>query len=201
MLEPTQLEKTELLSEKDGCKVWATTDRDIAVMEWASEEACQIAYDLHELTRKHALSTNFRDRLGRRELVVRRLELLNLALVARCTVHDTHLEFLDSSGTPMEKGEVERIPDVTSSRLEVIEDAAAHVARCVRAHLAAAGVTDLELRLQFGLGGQGETLLQVINPLSCRLGTGDMSALDMWVGGVPDDSVIDLSRSGDQANP
>lgn len=183
MHEPLQVEKTDLIGVTDGCEHWATNDPDIGVMEWESEIACQVAFRLQELIKKHALSTNFLDRLGNHALIVRQLQLLPVLLVPRCTVHDTHLEISDGAGTLLEKREAKLLSGVTHSRLEVMVDTATHVARSVRAHLAGAGVTALSMPMRFGLGGQGECLLQVINPLACDLGLKDMSALYKQLGG------------------
>ncbi len=196
MQRPEPLEKTSLISKSEGCKLWATNDYDVAILEFESEAACNVAVRLQELVRKHALMTNFIERGGATNLIVRSLEPIGLKVVARTTANDTQLSYEGSQGQPLEMDDVVRYPGATPSRREMMEDTATHVARSLRAHLADDGVTDLTVRLEFGLGGQGECLLQVINPLLCDFGNPEMSVVYAQLGGGFGGSAIDVPRPG-----
>lgn len=195
------LEKTDLLSETDEYKVWQTNDYDIAMIEYEDEATAQVVMKLQELVRKHALCTNFMERRGSRTFIVRKLDPLPVKLVAHCTLNDTVVSYESAQGVPLEMAEVVRVPGVTPSRREMMEDTVAHVARSLRGHLMDDGVTELTVRLEFGLGGQGECILQMIRPFQCDLGTSNMLALYSQLGGGSFDTASDVSRSGPQAAP
>lgn len=190
------LEKTDLLSESEGLKVWQTNDYDIAMLEFNDESTGQVVMRLQEIVRKHALSTNFMERRGYRTFIVRKLDPIPVKVVARCSPNDTALSYESSEGVPLEMQDVIRIPGVTPSRREMMEDTTAHVARSLRAHLADDGVTEVTVRLEFGLGGQGECILQMINPLQCDLGDSSMSELYSQLGGGSIDAITHLPGSG-----
>lgn len=190
------LQKTDLVLEAEGYKVWQTNDYDIAMLEFDDESTGEVATRLQELVRKHALCTSFMERRGYRTFIVRKLDPLPVRLVARCTAHDTALSYESIQGVPLEMADVIRIPGVTPSRREMMEDTAAHVARSLRAHLLDDGVTEVTVRLEFGLGGQGECVLQMVNPLHCDLGRSTMSELYVQLGGGSVDSATHVPRSG-----
>lgn len=180
-----QLEKGQLFYSTEGCQIFATSDPEVALMEWERSEVCRVASLLHELLRRHALSTNFLEEWSESALAVKRLDRLQLTVAVRCGRHETALKWIGTAGTVLEKDEALRIPDVNPARLDMMQDTAVHAARSLRAHLAVLGGESPQLHLTFGLGPVGECLLEVINPLACDFGTEDYDTLYSQLGGNP----------------
>lgn len=174
------IQKGDLMRNLPGCKVWATNDSDLAIMEWDQEESGELAYQIQRLLRRHALSTNFMDRLSRASLVVRQLELLPLAVVAKSAAAETALEFYGSAGGRLDPADLNEVPGAKPTRLDMITDTATHAARSLRAYVH----SDVELRLSFGIGPDGQCLLAVINPLECHLGSATTADLITKLGGA-----------------
>lgn len=180
-----ELEVGDLLYATDGCSIYATNDLNLAVMEWEDEGACRLSQSLHQIIKSHALATNYMGKLGAQRLIVRRLEPLPVTVTVRADPHEIALELLTDDGQAIPLEAAAEVPGIKEKRLDMIVDTAQHVARTLRAHLAPTGVEHLELKLSFGIGTQGECLLQMPNPLVCSLGTTDYNALCTQLGGDP----------------
>lgn len=180
-----ELEVGELLYATEGVSTYATNDENLAVMEWETEPLCRLSLRLHEIIRSHALFTNYIERLSARRLVVKRLEMLPVTVAVSTDPHDTSLRLLADGGVVIPLEEATEIPGLKPKRLDMMVDTAQHVARTMRAHLLLSGVQHVELKLSFGVGTQGECLLQMVNPLHCNLGTTDYEALCTQLGGDP----------------
>jgi hypothetical protein len=175
-----QIEATKgnLEFQAEGWALYATDNPDVQVLEWENECAARLAWALHEMLRRHALSTAGLGRLGDHAVYVKRLELIELMMEVDSTVNDTKLAFVGKMGTRFtDRKEAERVPGAKPTRLKTMEDAGLHAARALRAHLLPLGLTDLKLRFQFGVGPGGETLIQVPNPLDCDFGSTDLEAI------------------------
>ncbi len=178
-----ELQKGDVLFSTDGCRVYETNDGGLAMMEWEREEACELAFHLQRTLKRHALATNFRQRFGERTLVVRRLEPLSLTVLAQGAQHGARAAFVDAGGTALTREEAQRLLGGRRARLSVMEDAALHAVRTLRARLRPLGVDRLSLRLRFGLSNDGCCLLEVPNPLACDLGSADYEKLCAQLGG------------------
>jgi len=171
---PDLLEKAEELHRLEGCVIWSTTDRDLAFMIWDDPAVGRLANGLNRLLREHALSTNLVECRGETLMVVRLLELLPYHLVARSGGHETAVEIHNQS-------EVEIAPE----RLDMMQDAAQHAARSLRAHLAPQGISEVLVTLSYGITPKSDCVLQVINPLQCDFGSHDYGKVSNWLGGDP----------------
>ncbi|MDF2628456.1 MAG: hypothetical protein K0R39_2287 [Symbiobacteriaceae bacterium] len=172
-----EVNKLELEYQSEGWGLYSTDNDDVQVMQWENPAVAGCAWGMHQMLREHALSTNGIAQHGASGIIVRRLELLSLTVVVKCTAHDSDLSFLGSTGETLSPKEAQRIPGARPTRLSTMEDVGLHMARSLRAHLAPQGLTDLELRLHFGIEPGGACLLQVPNPLELSLGTTDYEAL------------------------
>lgn len=181
-----EVQKGEQVYSADGWAIYATNDEDLQVMEWEDPCACSLAFSLHRVLRGHALNSNCVSTFSANGLLVRRLKLLDITVVVKTARNDTTLTFLGSGGRALSRGEAEHVNGCKPSRVDVMEDVAAHAARSLRAHLAPLGLTDLELHFQFGISPGGETLLQVPNPLMCSFGNTDYEGLCQQLGGKED---------------
>lgn len=176
-MQELELNKGEQLFAGSGWGLFATDDKDLAIMQWEDKCAGRLAWDIHHMLKGHALSTNCVQRFGASGIVVKQLEMLAVTLRVQTTPTDTQITLLGEQGTELERKEAEQLPHVKPTRLATMEDVALHTARCLRAHLAPMGFAELDLRLQFGLAAGGETLLSVPNPLECSFGTEEYEAL------------------------
>ncbi|HYF79530.1 MAG TPA: hypothetical protein VD973_20685 [Symbiobacteriaceae bacterium] len=172
-----EVNKMELEYQAEGWALYSTDNDDVQVVQWENPAVGRCAWALHQMLRSHALSTNGIAPHGAGGIIVKRLELINLTVVVRCTANDSHLSFVDTTGETLSPKEAGRIPNARPSRLATMEDVGLHMARSLRAHLAPQGLQDLELRLHFGIEPGGACLLQVPNPLELSLGTTDYESL------------------------
>lgn len=172
-----EVEKGELQYQADGWAMYATDDDDLQIMEWEDGCAGKLAWMLHEMLRSHALSTNALQRMGDKSILVKRLELIPVTVHVTSTANSTDLKFIGSHGATLTPKEVKQVPLAKASRITVMEDVGLHTARSLRAHLAALGLTDLELNLHFGIEPGGACLLKVPNPLECSFGSTDHEAI------------------------
>lgn len=177
------VQKGERLWAGDGLAIYATDVPGMAIMEWEDPAVCEAAIHLNNLLKRHALAPNYLGRYDRRSILVRHLEPLNIKVAAEARPGDSSVTFLDSSGRPIAKHEVQRIDGVGKGRPEMIEDVAAHAVRSLRAHLTPHGVKRIRLNMTFGLAADGSCLLQVVNPLVCDLGSTKMEGLANLLGG------------------
>ena len=175
-MEELVVKKLEPEFKADGWALHATNDGDLQIIAWEDECACNLAFALSRMLKRHALSSNFVQRSGGTGLVVRRLEYFDFAVVVKATQSDSVVSFLDPDGAPLDKGALEAMPGV-KRRISAMEDVALHTARSLRAYLATLGVHELELRLHFGIAPDNAMLLQVPNPLECSFGSMDYEAL------------------------
>jgi len=177
------VEKMDPLLRIRGCQIWSTDQVNTAVMEWESESECRLALAIALLLRKHAVQTNFVRALGHSALLVIRLEPLGLGVSVRAAQGETVVTFVGPGGEKLDRAEAEALCAIKAPRFHAMEDAAAHAARSLRAHLAAMEVHELTLHLRFGTGPEHETLLQVINPAECDFGAIAPEALLTQLGG------------------
>lgn len=173
------IEKGEQLFQGDGWQVWATNQAGLALVEWSDEHLCEVAFRLQALLKRHALALNFVERLGSRSLVVRRVEPLAASVVAEVAPGETAVTFIGSDGASLSPEELRKAEGLKPDRIEMMEDAAAHAARSLRAYLKG----PLRIQLHFGRTDEGECLLQVVNPMECDLGTTDWETLADQLGG------------------
>lgn len=176
------LQKGTQLYGAEGWGLFATDDGAYAVMEWENECAARLAWLIHETLRRHALNTNGVQRYGSRGLLVRDLKMVEVTVVVRATEHDTELTLKGRSGAAIDRDKAARVPGAKPSRVATMEDVALHTARTLRAHLAPLGVNELSMQLHFGIGSNGECLLQVPNPLECSFGDVDDEAICSQLG-------------------
>jgi len=181
-LKVLEINKGDLVYTAEGWSLYQTDDDDVQIMEWDDVCAGKLAWFLHEMIRRHALSTNALQRHGTNGIAVKRLELIPLTVVVRSTANDTEISFVSSHGTAIDKHEAKRVPGAKPSRLTTMEDVALHTARSLRAHLAPMGLSDLGLHLHFGIEPGGACLLQVPNPLECSLGSTDYEKICAQLG-------------------
>jgi len=174
------VEKRQRLWTGAGMAVYATDRSDRQVVEFEDEIACEVSFRVHERLARHALPTSFEARLTGRSLLVQKTALLPVEVKAEAAPGQVRLTFLDG-GRAIAREEAEAA--LTPERLERIEDAAQQAARALRAHLSLRGVDRLRLHLRFGVTDEGACLMQVINPLECRLGTEDLREAAALLGG------------------
>jgi len=168
------LEKEKELQRLKGCAVWSTTDRDLAFMIWEEQSVGHLADVLNLLVKEHALSTNLVESRGDKLMVVRQLELLPYHLLASSGRHETTVEVHNPSQAK-----------ITPWQLDMMQDAAQHLARSLRAHLLPYGIRQTSVRLSYGLTRKDDCLLQVLNPLECDFGSQDYVQVANWLGGEP----------------
>ncbi len=171
---PDLLEKEEELQRIEGCSIWSTTDRDLAFMIWDAPSVSRLAAELDRLLRDHALSTNLVECRGNNLMVVRKLDLLPYHLEVRSGGHETTVDLHNQSKTEIETG-----------WRDMMQDAAQHAARSLRAHLAPRGIGEISVQLFYGLTRSNDCVLQVINPLQCDFGSQDYDQVTRWLGGDP----------------
>jgi hypothetical protein len=176
-----ELVRGSLLYSGPGYRIYGTDTDELAIMEWDDAAASELAFRLCSALRQHGLDTALVRRRGDRSLVIRRLEPFDLTVLTRSEGSESTASFQDGTGALLSREEVGRIPGVRASRLSVMEDAALHATRCLRARLHL--VSPMELRFRFGLGPGGECLLQPISPPECQFGTTDYTALSEAIGG------------------
>lgn len=172
-----EVNKLELEYQAEGWALYKTDNDDVQVVEWENPAVGRCAWALHQMLRSHALSTNGIAPHGAGGIIVKRLELIGLTVVVRCTANDSALSFEGSTGETLAPREAQRIPNARPGRLATMEDVGLHMARSLRAHLAPQNLHDLELRLHFGIEPGGACLLQVPNPLELSFGTTDYESL------------------------
>ncbi|MGE5673286.1 MAG: hypothetical protein ACM3XM_05315 [Mycobacterium leprae] len=157
-------------------------DDDTAIMEFANPEACQLAYAIQRTLKRHALCTNCLEPFdGKQSLLVRRIEPIPLTVLTRCVDGEARVEFRDRSGVKLDKPDAIQAGGIKPGCLDMIEDIALHTMRTLRAYFGPA--EGLALKLLFGRTASGETLLQVIDPDDCNLGSKDYAALCGQLGG------------------
>lgn len=176
-MQKVEVNKGEQVYAGEGWGLFASDVEDVAIMVWEDDRVGRFAWCLHQTLRSHALSTNGLQPFGHHGVAVKQLDLLELTLEVRTTHNDTQLTIFGRLGAPLNREEAERVPHCKPTRLATMEDVALHTARTLRAHLAPMGLTDLVLKLRFGIAKGGETLLQVVNPLDCDFGTTDYAEL------------------------
>jgi len=169
------LEKVDELQRLEGCTIWSTTDRDLAFMIWEDQSVGHLADILNRLIREHALSTNLVECRDDKLMVVRQLELLPYRIVTQSGGHETTVQIDNPSRVK-----------ISPERLDMMQDAAQHAARSLRAHLAPHGIGEISMTLSYGLTRTEDCLLQVINPLHCDFGSGDYALVSRWLGGDPE---------------
>lgn len=173
--------KRERLWTGAGVAVYATDRADRLILEFADEMACAAAVRIQEILAGHALATSFVARFTSRAVLIRKVQPLPVEVVADAGPGEVRLAFRDGD---RELSRAEAEAALAPERLERIEDAALHAARTLRAHLSLRGVPRLQLRVRFGLTDEGACLMQVINPLECRLGSEDMKEVFALLGGA-----------------
>ena len=178
MTEP--VEKGKRLWSGGGMAVYAADRPGRQIVEFDDETAGEAAFRIQELLARHALSTCFEARLSGRAFLVQKTTPLAVEVQAEAAPGRVDLTFLEGG---REIGREEAEARLAPERLQRIEDAAAHAARALRAHLSLRGVERLQLRMRFGLTDEGACLMQVINPLECRLGSEDMQEVAALLGG------------------
>jgi hypothetical protein len=176
-VEEQVVNKMDPVFRGDGWSLYATENSDLQIIEWEDLFACRMAYELHNMLRRHALNTSYVQKYQGRGLVVRRLEYLPLSVLVKATAHDSELSFLREDGTPIPREQLEAVPGAKKNRIAVMEDVGLHTIRSLRAYLAQLDIQELQLRLHFGIGPEGALSLQVPNPLECHFGTTDYQAL------------------------
>ncbi len=172
--------KGERLWAGEGVAVYATDRADRLILEFADETAGEAAFRIQELLRRHALATSFEERLTGRCFLIQKVTPLTVEVAAEAAPGEVNLTFLEG-GREISRAEAEA--SLTPQRMDRVEDAALHAARSLRAHLSLRGVQRLALRMRFGLTDEGACLMQVINPLECRLGSDDMNEVAALLGG------------------
>lgn len=178
-----QVERRDELYAAGGYKVYATNNSDLNIMEWESGDACRLARLIHRLMRKHALFTTYHDDLGHRSVLVKAIERLPVTVRVESSGSDTKLQLLAPGGETLTEEEALGYTAVTKSRMEMLTDCATHAARSLRAHLAPFEIPGVILNLTFGVGPAGDCLMQVIDPVSCDLGSTDYATLYIQLGG------------------
>jgi len=165
----------------EGIALYETDLADRLMLEFEDEAVCEAAYRIQTLLRRHVLNSSFEERLGGRTFLIRRVEPLDVEVVAEAEPGEVRLAFAGAGGTLTREQALAALG--RQSRLEKMEDVGAHAARSLRAHLSLRGIDRLRLRLRFGITADGTCLLQVVNPLGCDLGTNDMRKLTALLGG------------------
>lgn len=177
------IQRGERLWSGEGIAIWNTNQAERLILEFDEVAPCEAACRLQALLKKHALTSSFVERLDSRSLLIRRVEPLSLQVVVETSPGQTKLAFHGTDGQPLKPDEAKAMPGVSAKRLEIMEDVATHAARSLRAHLTPQGVESLRLALRFGITDDGTCLPQVVNPLTCDLGTTDMEQLVHLLGG------------------
>lgn len=172
-----EVNKGDLVYRAQGWELYETDDKDVQIMQWESPAAGTLAWKIHEMLRRHALSTNALQRFGGRGIIVKRLELIDIHVLVKSTANSSDVTLKGSQGTTLTPKEAKGVPGAKPTRLTTMEDTALHTARSLRAHLAPKGLTDLELHLRFGIEPGGACLMQVPNPLELSLGSTDYDAI------------------------
>ncbi|BAD41843.1 hypothetical protein [Symbiobacterium thermophilum] len=173
--------KRERLWAGDGLAVHATDRADRLILEFEDETVCAAALRIQEILVGHGLATSFAARFTSRSFLIRKVQPLPVEVAAEAGPGEVRLAFRDGD---RELSREEAEAALTPERLERIEDAALHAARTLRAHLSLRGVERLQLRMRFGLTEEGACLMQVMNPLECRLGSEDMKEVLALLGGA-----------------
>ncbi|HWI61889.1 MAG TPA: hypothetical protein VNT75_08635 [Symbiobacteriaceae bacterium] len=172
-----EVNKGDLIYRAEGWDLYQTDDDDVQIMQWEKECAGKLAWKMHEMLRRHALSTNALQQFGARGIIVKRLELIDIDVVVTCTANSSDVTFKGSQGTTLTPKEAKGVPGAKPTRLTTMEDVSLHTARSLRAYLTPHGFTELELHLRFGVEPGGACLLQVPNPLDLTLGSTDYEAI------------------------
>lgn len=174
----------ERLWAGEGIAIYATDQAEALILEFEAADACEAAYQLQALLKKHTLSSSFLERLTSRSFLIRRVDPLPVQVSAEATAGEVRLALQRAAdGEPLSREEALAEAGLKPTHLERMEDAATHAARSLRAHLSLQGVERLRMPLKFGLTHDGACLLQVVNPLGCDLGTTDMGRLAQLLGG------------------
>lgn len=177
-----EVNKEDLVYRAEGWDLYQTDDDDVQIMQWENVSATNLAWKIHEMLRRHALSTNALQRFATKGIIVKRLELIDIDVVVKSTANSSDITFVGKQGTTLTPKEAKGVPGAKPTRLTTMEDVALHTARTLRAHLAPQGITDLELHLRFGVEPGGACLLQVPNPLNLSLGSTDYEAIAALLG-------------------
>lgn len=179
-----QLERGSIIFAGSGMTLFATDDSELALMEWERPEVSRLAEGLGELIQRHALATSLVERWGDRALVTKRLNYLELTVLAEASGQEVALRWKGPEGTELTEEQVRALPLMDDYRLEMMVDSAVHTLRSLRGHLTLLDLGDVRLRLRYGITPAGQCLMDLINPLEAEFGTTDYDWLTQQLGGA-----------------
>jgi hypothetical protein len=177
------VQKDHVIYGGHGYTLFGTNDLGIAWLEWDREEDCRLAAHLNDILKKHSLASNLIAQQGAKTMLVKRLRPIQVSVKVHSTPHDTTVSLINSQGEVVDKAQAMQADHAKASLIERMQDVSLHLVRSLRAHLLPNGVKELTLNLSFGLGKEGDCVMQVVNPTTCDFGIANEQALLKALGG------------------